>query len=474
MNVKIYRNKKLEISLLLFFILVNAVLYTFSIEGAPSLVGADVGQYLRPARSLVDLGVFSLNPPGWVSDMGDGRLFTIGAPLYSVFLSIPYYLFGDGTPEFYLFIVIFQCFFLYVTGWVARSALLFFDKEGKYVFALHILVIFNPNSLITAHLIQSETLFTLFLMLTILYLFKMVGKFSIKYMFLVGVSAGILSLIRPAGIYVIYILPLLSIFMFFFKDFLGGHYQSSKKHIFSVLLIPIAAASITISPWLIRNYINTGEYFFSTMSGYYLYDNHIQLLQKGRGYTWEESVEKAHNQLLDSLKNKNFDPNCVDNRRHWKCHKAVFKSLLPYVVEQPLEAQMKALLYSWGTLYLTGGASNIRNYLGYEGNSLIVDYQNKKFNGFNSVLELFKKAETPYLLILSVTMLFVFVARITALIGIYRMVNSDKSNLYLLILIILLLLFTAMYLYLGQSRFRVPLEPILMILSILFFINKRH
>jgi hypothetical protein len=64
-------------------------------------------------------------------------------------------------------------------------------------------------------------------------------------------------------------------------------------------------------------------------------------------------------------------------------------------------------------------------------------------------------------------MLFVFVVRTMAFIGIYRIIKDKEGILYLIVLFSVLLLFTAMYLYLGQSRFRVPLEPILMLLAVL-------
>ena len=64
-------------------------------------------------------------------------------------------------------------------------------------------------------------------------------------------------------------------------------------------------------------------------------------------------------------------------------------------------------------------------------------------------------------------MLFVFVVRTMAFIGIYRIIKDKEGILYLIVLFSVLLLFTAMYLYLCQSRFRVPLEPILMLLAVL-------
>ena len=462
--MKLVINKYYEAFLLILFIIVNVLLYLFSIENAPLSVGADAGQYLRPARSLVDLGVFSLNPPGWTSEMGDGVMFTIGTPLYSIFLAPFYYLFGTG-PLFYISLVILQCAILYLTGWISRFILFFFGGTKKYAFLLHALVIFNPNSLITAHLLQSETLFTLFLTLSTFYLFKMVSSKPIKNMILVGVFAGLLALTRPAGLYMIYALPLIVFFIFVVK--VSFYKESGNFRIMSKAIIPLLVALTIVSPWYVRNYINTGEYFLSTTGGYFFYDNHIQLLQRGDGHIHSDAVKIAHKELSDVLGDRGVDLNCAGDRRHWKCHKHVFSAVLHNVMDRSFESHAKALAYSWGVLYLSGGASNIRNYLGYSGNQAIVTFQHETFDGINSIKKLFQNAGFPYTVLLIVTMLFVLVTRLMALIGIFIAVYKKENTIYIAILLFELVLFTIMYLYLGQSRFRVPLEPILMLLAVL-------
>ena len=83
------------------------------------------------------------------------------------------------------------------------------------------------------------------------------------------------------------------------------------------------------------------------------------------------------------------------------------------------------------------------------------------------IKKLFQNAGFPYTVLLIVTMLFVLVTRLMALIGIFIAVYKKENTIYIAILLFELVLFTIMYLYLGQSRFRVPLEPILMLLAVL-------
>ena len=77
-----------------------------------------------------------------------------------------------------------------------------------------------------------------------------------------------------------------------------------------------------------------------------------------------------------------------------------------------------------------------------------------------------KKINLPYLLILIVTMLFSLTTRVIGIFGLYYLIKNRTWMPYGFFLIGILLLFTAAYLYLGQSRFRVPLEPILMLFTV--------
>jgi len=305
--MSVFIKKHQELILLSVFIVVNIVLYAFSIENAPLVAGADAGQYLRPARSLVDLGIFALNPPGWTPDMGEGKIFYIGTPLYSIFLAFPYYLFGSE-PMFYVMVVTLQCAVLYLTGWIARDFLSFFNN--KHAILLHALIIFNPNSLITAHLIQSETLFALFLVLVVLYLFKIINELSRRNIVMLGIVLGLLTFTRPAGLYVIYITPIIIIGAYVIRNLVDNDI-SDYIAILSKSLIVVLIALTVISPWYIRNYINTGEMFLTTTGGAYLHDNYTQLLQIGSDMEWDVAARKSKQDIALYLKQNNIDVNCV-------------------------------------------------------------------------------------------------------------------------------------------------------------------
>jgi len=467
----INQNKR-ELFLFFTFIVINFVIFLFSVDSAPLVVGADAGQYLRPARSLVDYGEFTMNPPGWTPEMGESMSFTFGTPLYSIFLAIPYYFFGQSE-MFYASIIIMQCSVLYLIGWLCRSFLPYFNNGRRIL--IHALVIFNPNSLITAHLIQSETLFTLFVVISALYMFKYVKSRSINSLLIVGVSAGLLSLTRPAGLYFVYMIPIILIIteLFFF---LKNRFEKKSNKALSIsflrCFVPVLVAFLVMSPWYVRNYINTSEFFLTSASGKYFEDNYQTLIQRGRGLSQDEAYEIINKSQQEYFRENNISLECLNDERTPECVNHVFDAVFSGVINEPIKNHSKALFYSWGTLYFSGGASNFRNYIGLKGNSIIVAYHDEKF-GISSIFRLIKRMDYDYLLIFILFTGFAFIARFTALIGLFRAFKNTNNLPYLVIILGTLLIFTAMYLYLGQSRFRVPIEPILILLSVLCIEDKR-
>ena len=150
----------------------------------------------------------------------------------------------------------------------------------------------------------------------------------------------------------------------------------------------------------------------------------------------------------------------------------MFNAMMGGIIKEPISSHTKAFLSSWGYLYLSGGASNIRNYFGLLGKEHIISFQKRRSDGISGIVSFIKTINMSYLVILIATTGFSFATRFLGLIGLFSLVKSSNTiRSYAAIIIMVLLLFTAMYLYLGQSRFRVPLEPFLMIFSTIAIFN---
>ena len=64
--------------------------------------------------------------------------------------------------------------------------------------------------------------------------------------------------------------------------------------------------------------------------------------------------------------------------------------------------------------------------------------------------------------------------------GLIYLWNNSNNRYLIIVMLLYILLFAAEYLFLGQSRWRVPLDPIMMVFSafgvyrVINFYNKRH
>ena len=443
------------------FIVVNFIFYYFSYDGATFIEGADASQYYLPAVSFLENGRF----------MRGDTLLTFGPPLYSVFLSIPIGIFGLENSD--VAIVILQVSLLFLTGYVFKLIFLSLysgPSKNTYAVLLHALIILNPNSLITAHLVQSETLFTLLFSIALFFSIKLLSDFSLRNLVLIGIFTGLATLTRPISLYFLIASP----FFLWIVMILQGKRISKFK-----LAIPFLIGAIVISPWYVRNYVEFGEVFYTSNAGTYLKAQYIQLKHKGLGWSRDQGLDQHYKQYEKDLYDKpvNRQKLCLGHERNWSCNSLLSHSSLQLILKEPPVVHAKALVDSWGTLFLSGGASNIRNYLGIEGKSAIVSFQTQSFKGLETIKDLLKEMNLSYLLIFIITTLFAIVSRIIGIIGLFYMLKKREFLPYGVFFIEVISLFTAAYLYLGQSRFRVPLEPMLMLLmvvGIIYIVNRRQ
>jgi 4-amino-4-deoxy-L-arabinose transferase-like glycosyltransferase len=442
-------NNIYERILLSVFIFVNIALYFYSYDGATFIEGADSSQYYLPALSFLESGKF----------IRGGDYLTFGPPLYSIFLAVPIGMFGvEGSS---LAIIILQAVLLFLTGYIFKLIFLsIYSGAGKntYSILLYSLIVLNPNSLITAHLVQSETLFTFLFSIMLFFFVSLLNNVSLKKLILIGLFAGLATLVRPVSLYFLIASP---VFLWFLIKILSKKVDKFK------LFIPLIIGAIVISPWYVRNYIEFEKVFYTSNAGQYLELQYIQLKNKGSGWSREQG-EKYHNERFEEyLKIKDKDQElCLQHKKGWACNSALSKFSLQLILDEPISTHVKALSDSWVTLLFAGGASNIRNYLGIEGKKAIVDFQNSPFTGLESIKDYLNKVNFSYMSIFIITTLFSVITRAVGVIGIFCLIKNREWRPYVILFLGVVLLFGAAYLYLGQSRFRVPLDPILMLFTV--------
>lgn len=207
--------------------------------------------FATSAMNIVDHGVFSLattspfSPDMWRT------------PGYPFFIAPFYALFGNFYP-----VLIAQIFILFLT------ALLIFKMAKrvvgeKWAFALILLYLFLPSTVLSASTLMNENVFT-FVFISALYIFFFSELNPYVRWTLTGFLLGLTVYIKPASIYILlFFIPAYFIFYLPWADI-------SRKHLFAVLLM-IAAFLGTIAPWCVRNKVELNSWQFATTGPYFIF-----------------------------------------------------------------------------------------------------------------------------------------------------------------------------------------------------------
>ncbi|MEW5767063.1 MAG: hypothetical protein AB1797_05465 [bacterium] len=449
---------KTQLVFLAVFIILNAGLIIAAKPEATYREAADADQYIKPAIGLIQYGA--------IVDADTPDIpFTFKPPLYSIFLAIPLFLFPWKIAL--VAVVVIQLILLYATGLMTRGLIAPFLPRLKTL--AQAFVIFNPNSLITAHFTQSETLFTFFLTATLYTVILFVHKVNWKLPILTGLLAGLTALTRPMGLYAIPLFPIaFGIFGIYKPTWMnGGRGFKSKKSLFWAGLLATLIACLTISPWFLRNYLKTKTFLFASCGGVYLNDQYMELVQIGNGWSLLKVCqhrEKIVQKYLESHDIKNWaDLTEIEQNR------ILLDIFDDEILAQPASSHVKALLHSWILLYLAGGASNFKNYLGWAGESLHAFLISEKWRGCKNTWTLFLRHQLGnraymYTILVMATLIIAIILRLLGLFGLVFLFRREQRE-YGLLFVGILLFFMAIYIYLGHSRYRVPMEPILAVFA---------
>jgi len=200
---------------------------------------ADSDEYKLYATNLLRYHTFSSskNPPILPS--------TFRTPIYPMFVTSIYFLFGTKDIFVYLFQVIIGSLTCIVLYFLTLD--LFHNRKiatlTGLLCAMHPFLYFLTSSLMT------ETLFTFLLSVTILMLVKTNIYKSIKMCFCSGVFLGITTLCRPTTQFLPLFVLLIMVFILM-----------NKKLFVRYSLIFILGFILSILPWVARNYIVTNEF----------------------------------------------------------------------------------------------------------------------------------------------------------------------------------------------------------------------
>lgn len=431
------------------FIVINLLLLYWAVPEATYLQGGDAALYMGPAKALIELGHFASSPETPALPL------SFAPPLYPLFLALPIGLLPWKAAL--VAVVILQAIMLWATAWLTRS--LVPDRYAKGRSTVQGLVLFNPNALITVHLVQTESLFTLLAVSMLVCLQTVIRMPRMRPAVLGGLLLGLAALTRPTALYAI---PVLLVLLPILVLFLPGGNAIWRRTAIMGLVIGLTAA-VTVSPWFMRNALLFDRLIYTTNSGFYFADQYVELLQVGQNLSTQEASDLRYNRIADYAKAAGVvDPDALPAPERSELYR---RATAPLLLAEPVSAHLKALARSWANLYIGGGASNIKNYLGLQGETLMQFMQTQPWRGVTGTLhDFFAKGYATYLALVGLTLAFTIPFRLLGVAGIVALwTGRDRATV--LLFVGYLGFFTAQYLYLGQSRFRIPLEPVLMILA---------
>lgn len=438
--MKIFENIfNIRLILLFAYIAVNLTMHFFSIENASYIHGADAARYLQPALSLASgNGIIDISSTG---------------PLYPIYLAIHIFIFGEQN---YVTALIFsQSLVLFLTGLFASYLSRNLGLSVLPIIVL-IFVIVNPNSIMIAHLVQTETLFTFFLTLYFFYLQKYFKTHHFKNLITLSILATLISLTRPAGMYVMLFFGVVSIFSVFDGNSLNRWFKDN------LIYILILAIGLGLNA-LYNNKVHK-EYFISANQGFVFYDQYIGLLQYGYGLSAEDAHKKSKAILSDKISPEL--KTCVNNLTEIRCKDEISSIFIKEIVNSKPSALLKGFSTSVSSLLFSGGASNFVNYFGFEAKKQVISFEKSEGGMFNikKIIKFISSINLTYFSALIVFWGWAVTTKIFMLIGFY-LEFSKANKLFYLGMLIVLLLFIAEYLFLGQSRWRAPLDPIFMMFA---------
>ena len=417
------------------FIVLNLIFYTCSIPG--KRFANDSSGYIKPAKLLI-------------TEFRYDSAFRL--PVYPAFIAIAMKL----TDHYDVTVVIWQIALLLCSGIIAvLIGECYLKKFSPLLFAL---VLFNTSLIVGAHKILPDTLF-LFLFLSYCYfLLQSIQNNRLINPVICGVFATLLSLTRGNGFYLSLVTPVIILLC----DCLRHRVIFTKRLILKPLLF-FFVFLVTITPWLFYNYkvndrieINSQAYFDFTV-----HENLMRIEYLSHGVSKKQASSSILKKALE-FEGMTFTDNM--NLTRGDKHRLVASHAKEIISMYPKKDLFVAGLKAVGFFYLDPSYKNFTDHLGIK--SLHLD---KSQLGNNLSIPLFFKtlfsgSGLPVLCYGSLV-LFVIILRVLLVVGWILLIKHKKWSLAIYCTI-LISYFTLTSGLIAYARYRVPVDPILLIVAV--------
>jgi len=410
----------------------------------PYLRASDAMEYEQIAVNIIHHGTFSLSsyapfePSNWRT------------PIYPLWLAFIYLLSKSFIPAIFIGIFVFS-FTSPLTYLIGREIF-----NEKIAWFSSILVIFEPYSTFRAGFLLTEQIFVPLFLATTYFFVRYLKCESNKYLYFLAGLCAIDTLTKPV---VIYLFPILIIFIIFFK-----------KRFKFLLLKPVILATIIfiiiLAPWIIRNKLALNTWQVSSSQGTALYIYKFGALQYYLGKSKE---------IMSSYEDVSKLIGGSDNRTQIASD-ILTQAATEGIKKNPIDF-IKISAFSLPDFFIRNSYGNIAYDLGLKDyklqNKFLLLFESRDFKGiftafknltFGDYALLFSAAIWPLILLLGLMGVFVLLKEF----------SLSKSAIFSFIIIFLYFdIITS--LINDLPRYRLPVQPLLFMFTVaalFFLINK--
>lgn len=437
----------LPIGIVAFFVVLHVVLYGWIVPTDAWMGGGDLPTYLDPALGLYRHGAF-VQP----DDPSQASLYRL--PLYTVVTAGALWLADGETPRL---VVVANLAMLLVTGLLTwRVALAWVPRRAALVL---VLVLFNPLAVGTAYILQPLNLNAMLFAVAGWLLLREREPPTVVDILCVGLVVGLSALTRPAGQLLIAALP----FGIPVLAYLMGQRQAFVRTV-GASIVASAIGIAAILPWMLYAEARGHGLRLSSVehNTLFLRDN-VSSLEFHRG---GGSLQDAKNRIIADIsawqtaEGASFDALS-------SAEKSARRNdyLMSRFADYPVSTIAKAWSISLANLFFGAGSTNLRTMLDVEAPKaweMIVLQP-----GYNYVTAFFAALgqSSPVSIFISIFGVGYFlICRIFDLTGLW--VAARRGDWAPLVVIVgLSALFGVVHVFVGESIYRVPIEPYLVLLA---------
>lgn len=321
------------------------------------------------------------------------------------------------------------------------------------------LLLFNPNTLSTAQYTQSDILFLFFLAVGFWAIIRYANDQAKFGMALVaGIAVALACLTRPTAQFIVPALPIVFALILAVSG-RGGQWLRGLMHgsLATVLALAIMA------PWLANVKAIDGQYGLSAVESRhrYIWDQITMVEAQSTGKSYHQAADNLNE--VQAKMAEEYGPEWTTLKREQQ-RVYLLQRGYSHLLAYPAADLLTAYARSWIQFFGAAGAGRWHNLFQVSGNMEEIWFTTKQSDVWGMVTAFVKSAPLGAVAISAVCLLFVIIMRLFGLLGLVALAKRREYDM-LLILTLLIIYFAMVHLFVGNSRYRIAVEPALILLA---------